>query len=195
MENQELEAKFININKEEIRKRLQVCRAVLVKPEFLQKRIAFYLPKGHEIKGSWARIRDEQDKITMSIKIIDGEGINDQKEICLKIDSFNEGEKFLKTLGCMRKSYQENKRELWKIGDVEIMIDEWPFVDPFIEIEADSEEKIKDVAIKLGFKYEDAIFGSTAIITRKKYGLSEDKINSIPEISFNMKNPYLPNIQ
>lgn len=190
-QNLELEAKFININKDEIRKKLQDCGGVLIKPEFLQKRVAFYFPKGHEIDGGWVRVRDEQDKLTMSIKVVSGTSISDQKEITFKIDKFEEAEKFLKTLGCTRKSFQENKRELWKMEDVEIMIDEWPFVDPFIEIEGDSEEKIKDVAAKLGFKYEDALFGSAAIITQKKYGLSQDKINSIPKISFDMENPYL----
>jgi adenylate cyclase class 2 len=190
-QNLELEAKFININKDEVRKKLLDCGGVLIKPEFLQKRVVFYFPKGHEIDGGWVRVRDEQDKLTMSIKIVSGSGINDQKEVSLKIDNFEEAEKFLKMLGCTRKSFQENKRELWNVGDVEIMIDEWPFVEPFVEVEGDSEEKIKDVAAKLGFKYEDALFGSAAVITQRNYGLSQDKINSIPEIYFDMENPYL----
>lgn len=190
-QNLELEAKFININKDEIRKRLQDCGGVLVKPEFIQKRIAFYFPKGHEINGGWIRVRDEQDKLTMSIKVVSGEAITDQREISLRVDNFEEAEKFLKMLGCTRKSFQENKRELWKVGDVEVMIDEWPFVDPFVEIEGGSEEKIRDVAAMLGFKYENALFGSAALITQKKYGISQDRINNIPEISFAMENPYL----
>ena len=190
-QNLELEAKFININKDVLRKKLQDCGATLVKPEFLQKRVVFYFPKGHEIDGAWARVRDEQDKITMSIKVVSGDKINDQKEISLKIDNFVEAEKFLKMLGCTKKSFQENKRELWKMGEVEIMIDEWPFVEPFVEIEGNSEEEIKEAATKLGFIYENALFGSAALITQKKYGISQDRINSVPEISFDMENPYL----
>ena len=44
----EYEATFVNINKDEIRKRLKDSGAKLIKPEFLQKRVNFnpskYLP-------------------------------------------------------------------------------------------------------------------------------------------------------
>ncbi len=65
----EYEATFTNISKEVIRQKLQDAGATLVKPEFLQKRSVFKLPTGHEIKGGWLRVRDEGDKITMSLKI------------------------------------------------------------------------------------------------------------------------------
>jgi adenylate cyclase class 2 len=191
MQNIEYEAKFININKNDVREKLKLLGAQLIKPEFLQKRIALNLPKGYEIKGAWVRVRDEQDKITMSLKIVDRESISDQKEICLKVDNFEEAEKLLVLLGCTKKSYHENKRELWKFNDVEVMIDEWPFVDPFVEIEADSEIKVKEISEKLGFDYSSAIFGATDIICQKKYNISLDVINKVPEIRFDMENPYL----
>lgn len=191
MENIEFEAKFTNIDKNEIREKLRTLKANLIKSEFLQKRIVFNLPTGHQISGAWVRVRDEQDKITMSLKIVSGNKIENQKEICLKINSFEEAEKFLTTLGCTKKSYQENKRELWTMENVEIMIDEWPFIEPFVEIESDSEEKVKKIANKLGFDYSKAIFGATDVITQSKYGLSLDVINTIPMISFEMENPYI----
>ena len=40
----EYEATFVNINKDEIRKRLKNSGAKLIKPEFLQKRVVFYTP-------------------------------------------------------------------------------------------------------------------------------------------------------
>ena len=191
MQNIEYEAKFISIDKDNVRERLKLAGAKLVKPEFLQKRVVFNLPTGHEISGGWLRVRDEADKITMSLKVISGSKIKDQKEICLKIDNFQEAVKFLETIGCNKKSYQENRRELWGFKDVEVAIDEWPFVEPFIEIESDSEDKVKEVAKNLGFNYTQAFFGATDIICQKEYGIPLDVINSIPEIRFDMKNPYL----
>ena len=191
MQNIEYEAKFINIDKDTIREKLKLAGAELIKPEFLQKRVVFNLPTGHEISNGWLRVRDEADKITMSLKVISGSNIEDQKEICLKVDNFQEAVKFLETVGCKRKSYQENKRELWKFKNTEITIDEWPFVEPFIEIESDSEEKVKEVVKNLGFNYAEALFGATDIVCQKKYGIPLDIINSIPDIRFNMENPYL----
>jgi len=188
----EYEATFLNIDKQEMRERLRKIKGKLIRPEFLQKRIVFNLPKGNEIKGGWVRVRDEGDKITMSLKVVDGIGIESQKEICLKIDSLEKAEEFLTILGCEKKAYQENKRELWKIDGIEVTIDEWPFLEPFVEIEGDSEESVKHIAEKLGFDYQKALFCSIDTLYSNKYNLSEDIINNqTPKIVFNMENPFI----
>jgi len=47
----EYEATFPDIKKEEVRGRLTKARAKLIRSEFLQKRVVFKLPEGHEISG------------------------------------------------------------------------------------------------------------------------------------------------
>ncbi len=188
----EYEATFININKEEIRKKLKKVGAKLVKPEFVQKRVNFHLPKGHENENAWMRIRDEQNKITMSYKEINGEKIENQKEINLVIDDFKTGEEFLISIGCQRKSYQETKREIWELDGVEICIDEWPFLEPFVEVEGKSEKEVKAVSEKIGFDYSKALFCPAGDIYSKKYNISSQVIsNKISKITFGMKNPFL----
>lgn len=188
----EYEATFSNIKKNNVRKKLKEAGASLVKKEFLQKRVVFNLPKGHELRGGWLRVRDEEDKITMSLKIVDGNKIENQKEICIQVDNFRQAELFLITIGARKKAYQESKRELWKLNNVEITIDEWPFLEPFVEIEGKSEESIKKMCKKLGFDYKKALFCSVDHLYSRKYGISEDKINNeTPEIIFNGKNPFL----
>jgi adenylate cyclase class 2 len=108
----EYEATFSPVNKDEMRARLTKAGATLVKPEFLQKRQNFYLPSGYEIVGGWLRVRDEQDKVTMSLKIVDGQAIENQHEICVEINNYETGLKFLKAIGCRSKAYQESRREL-----------------------------------------------------------------------------------
>jgi len=187
----EYEATFPNIDKERIRTTLRKINAELVRPEFLQKRVVFNLPSGHEISGGWVRVRDEGDKITMSLKIVDGAKIENQKEIFLNINDFNAAEELLTNLGCERKAYQESKRELWMIDDVEITIDEWPFLEPFVEIEGKSEKEVKLIADKMGLDYSKAIFCSVATLYSKKYNLSEDIINNkTPRITFDDNNPF-----
>jgi adenylate cyclase class 2 len=188
----EYEAKFYPVNKDEVREKLKKSGATLVRPEFLQKRVTFNLPKGYAKRHTWVRIRDEGNKITMSYKELVGEKIEDQKELMLVIDNFDTAATFLTSLGCDQKSYQENKRELWSLEGADISIDEWPFLEPFIEIEGDSEEKVITVARKLGFDWNLAIFGATHIMTSMKYGIPEDVLNAdIPRIVFDMPNPYL----
>jgi adenylate cyclase class 2 len=186
----EYEAKFLNINKDKIRTKLKEIGAKLVQAEVLQKRVVFELPKGHEIKGGWLRVRDESDKVTMSLKVVDGEKIKNQKEICLEVDNFDEAVAFLLSIGCIKKSYQETKRETWASDDIEITIDEWPFLEPFIEIEGGSEEKVKLFCEKIGFDYSKAIFCSVDTIYNLKYGVPFEVVNQVPQIIFDMENPF-----
>lgn len=188
--NIEYEATFTNIDKNEIRQRLKNTGATLVKPENLMVRSVFELPSGHEIKGGWLRVRNENDKITMSLKIVDGDKIEDQKEICLKIDNFEEGIKFLELIGCEPKAYQESKRELWLLDDVEITIDEWPYLEPYVEIEGKSEDAVKNVSAKLNFDYNQALFCSVDTLYNNKYQVGIDYINNTRRICFNEPNPF-----
>jgi len=190
--NIEYEATFVDINKNTARTRLKKARAKLIRPEFLQKRFVYHLPQGHEIKGGWARIRDEGDKITMSLKIINGNKIDDQKEINLRIDNMEKAREFLKTLGCREKAYQETKREIWRLAGVEITIDEWPFLEPFVEIEGDSKKSVEQASKKLNFDYQKAKFCAIGQLYREKYNITLDLIdNRTPKLIFDMKNPFV----
>ncbi len=188
----EYEATFAKIDKDEVGKKLHSVGATLEKEEFLQKRSVFHLPEGNHLPGGWMRVRDEGDKITMSVKVVDGDEIHHQKESCLVVDCFEEAETFLQTIGCKRKAYQETLRELWLLDDVEVTVDTWPFLEPFIEIEGPSEESVRAAAEKLGVDWSKAIFGAVDVLYSEKYGVTKDQINNeTPEILFNMKNPFL----
>ncbi|MEI6886646.1 MAG: CYTH domain-containing protein [bacterium] len=190
----EYEATFLEVNKDEVRAKLLSVGAKKQYDEFLQRRQNFNFPKGHEIEGGWVRVRKEYGKTTMALKIVKVDGrIDEQKEIQLNIDNFENACELLETLGCKRKAFQESKRELWTIDDVEVTIDEWPFLYPYIEVEGNSEEAVKQVSIKLGFDYSKAYFGSIDGLYQKKYNIPLERINEeTPEILFSMeKNPFI----
>ncbi len=127
----------------------------------------------------------------MSLKVVDGNRIHNQKEIQLTVDNFEEARNFLTNIGCEEKAYQESRRELWEMDGVEITIDEWPFLEPFVEVEGRSEEQVKAVSEKIGFDYSRAKFCSVDTLYNEKYGISIDRINNhIPKILFEMENPF-----
>jgi adenylate cyclase class IV len=99
---------------------------------------------------------------------------------------------FFKDLGYEQKSEQESLRETWEKDGVEVMMDTWPFLETYIEIESDSESRVKALAVELGFKWSEARFGaSLAPIVKEKYGLSENEVNNnTPKIVFGEKNPF-----
>lgn len=188
----EYEATFSNVDKDDIRLRLQKADASLSKAEFLQKRSVFHLPSGNHIEGGWLRVRDEGDKITMSVKVVSGNKINDQKELCLQVDNFQEAVIFLQTIGCRLKSYQETKRELWLLNGTEITIDTWPFLEPFVEIEGNSEEVVRSTSELLELDWNKAKFCAVDVLYAEKYEITTDRINNhTPEIVFGMSNPFV----
>ncbi len=187
----EYEATFTDVDKDEVRGRLKVAGATLVRPEYLQKRIPFHLPKEKRSGDAWLRVRDEGDKVTMSLKVVDGDKIENQKETCLTVNSFDDAVSLLEAIGCEPKSYQESKRELWQLDDVDITIDEWPFLEPYVEVEGKSEEAVRSVSEKIGFDYGKALFCAVGTLYQMKYNIPDNEINTAKKIVFNMENPFI----
>ncbi len=188
----EYEAMFMNINKEEIISKLKEIGAELVKPETLMKRKTYWLPKELEEKDGYFRVRDEDaGKITMTLKLSEGTGIESDREAEIEVKDFEQACNLVENLGMKQKAFQETKREIWELDGVEIMIDTWPFIPTYIEVEGKSEEEVKEVSEKLGFDWGDAKFGTSVVQAAAFYGISAEDINNkIPKIIFDMENPF-----
>ncbi|MBP5656861.1 class IV adenylate cyclase [Candidatus Saccharibacteria bacterium] len=182
----EIEAQFLDINKDEIRAKLKKLDAELVKPEVLMRRTVFYTGE-----HSFARVRDEGDKIVMTYKnVSDDHSILGTKEVNIEVNDYDDAILFLRGCGLKVKARQETKREIWKLGKVEICIDTWPWIPTFMEIEGPSEKSVWDTAKKLGFSKQEAKFGSVDTTYQCYYGIDTDTVNMhTPEILFDMKPP------
>ena len=182
----EIEAQFLDIDKTKIRKKLKEIGATLVKPEVLMRRTVFDTGI-----NTFARVRDEGDKIVMTYKnVSDENSIMGTKEVNLTVNDYDDAVLFLESCGLQPKAYQETKREIWALDKVEITIDTWPWLPTFMEIEGPSEKSVWDTATKLGYTKEQAKFGSVDSTYRHYYGIDEDIINlHTPKILFDMEPP------
>jgi adenylate cyclase, class 2 len=179
----EFEAKFLGVDFGSIRRQLKKLGAKRVKPETLMRRVVFEPPKTME--GGWCRVRDEGDKITLSLKQVSGDRIHDQREVCLEINDFDQGVRLFESLGAKRKAYQETKREIWVLGGAEICLDTWPGLNPYMEIEGKNERAVKAAAKQLGLDYSKALFGSADMIYERELGIPRHVINNeISEVTF-----------
>lgn len=176
----EIEAKFLNVDKENIRKLLKNIGAELVAPERLMNRAVF----DGKRKSEYYRVRNEGSQITMSFKREEKRSIEGMKEICLTVDSYNNAVEFLTSLAGKPKALQETYRESWIKDGVEIDIDTWPWIPSFIEIEGKSAEAVEGIADKLGLKMVDAKYGSVGIAYRQVFDVTDEDINDMPEIKF-----------
>lgn len=187
----EFEVKIPNIGIDEIRRRLRENGAVLQQPRSLHRNITFHLPEGREIKGAWMRVRDEGDKITMSLKV-GASKIDEQLEYYFIAQNSDDAVKFLKLLGAYEKARTEKYRETWMLEGCEVVMDEWPFLEPLAEIEGPDEKTVLKIAAMLGFKSGELKVCQTAAFYREKYGIEEDIVNNdMPLIIFDMENPFL----
>ena len=83
-------------------------------------------------------------------------------------------------------SYQETLREVWENKEVEIVIDTWPCLQNYIEIEARNEEIVKKYAKLLNFDFDkEAFFGGVVVLYEKQYSIPQKITNNIPLIQFN----------
>ena len=182
----EIEAQFLDIDKETMRVKLKEIGAKLEKPEVLMRRVVFYTGE-----HSFARVRDEGDKIIMTYKnISDEHSILGTKEVNVEASSYDDAILFLRGCGLEIKARQETRREIWKLDEVEICIDTWPWIPTFMEVEGPTEKSVWEVAKELGFGKDQAKFGSVDTTYQRYYGVDPDIVNlHTPEILFDIEPP------
>ncbi|MCA9328444.1 CYTH domain-containing protein [Candidatus Saccharibacteria bacterium] len=182
----EIEAKFLDVNHDDIRVKLKEIGAQQVQPLRLMRRKNFDFPdlRLEKEKVGWVRVRDEGDKVTLSYKQLNDRTLHGTKEVSVEVNSFEETCKLLENIGLTEQSYQETKRESWVLGSSEIELDIWPWIKPFIEIESSDEKTLRDMVEKLGLKFEDAVHGSVEIAYQAEYDVTEDEVDHWKEILF-----------
>lgn len=181
----EIEAKWLNINHDEMREVLKANGAELVQPErFMTRKVYDYEDHRLEQQGGWVRVRNESDKITLSYKQLNDRTLYGTKEVNVIVDDFDRTCSFLESIGLKNYALQETKRESWEIDGTEIELDTWPWIPTFMEIEAKSEEKLKEVAAKLGLDLSAALHGSVEVAYQAVYDVTEEEVDSWSEITF-----------
>ena len=184
---EEIEVKFLNINIEEIEEKLKAIGAQRI-GEFFQRWKSYDYPDWRlDKKGAWLRLRDEGDgRVTLSFKqrlgVTDHSGTNDtgMEEVEVIVDDFEKTSLIMEKLGFVEKHYAEKKRISWSKDDTKFDIDSYPELEPYLEIETSSWEKI-DAAIKdLGLNPEDKkIFSAN-----QAYAIKGIEVAKLQKISF-----------
>ena len=186
----EIEVKFPQIDIEDMRERLQKAGAVCEQPMRLMRRV-YMQTKYQREHHTFLRVRDEGDKITLAYKqradhaasTIDG-----TKEIEVEVSDFEKMIEIIRLLNLPPVTYQETRRETWKLGEAEIVIDEWPWIKPFIEIEAPNETLVREAADKLGLDWADVMIRQIDYIYMLEYDFAPDMhaLQDIDDIRFEL---------
>lgn len=109
--------------------------------------------------SKWIRLRKTGDNTTITIKrIVNGNGeykIDAVSELEIPIPSLEYGKEFLEDLGYFYKRHQSKMRIAYDYKNTEIVIDKWPKISPYIEIEGPTLDEIMEVVYLLGYKDSD----------------------------------------
>lgn len=188
----EFEAKFYPVKKEHCRKKLEDLGARLLVPERKMKTVLGDKRNNHQLDCDYIRIRNEGNLIRLSAKIHAEEGgkLSDQKETDVGVSNFDKTVEILKRSGLKFTYYQEKLRETWEFEGAIVTIDTWPGLEPILEVETISEDKVKEIAEKLGFRWDLRILTAAAEVFAKVYAISIDEVlKKISNITFE-NNPF-----
>lgn len=107
----------------------------------------------------WIRLRQDGDKVELTLKYIYNTAveynIDEVKEIEIVTDDFETANKLIEEMGYYKRKLVEKRRVSYKYNDLSIEIDEWPLLNPYIEIEGNNAQDIYDLALKLGYPKEE----------------------------------------
>ncbi len=176
----EVEYKFLNINKDEIREKLKEIGAELVHEEFKMVRCVFHQSTNPQMKGRNTRVRKEFGKIMLTHKgVPNADGFPDETEV--EVSNFDDTVNILKNSGLNLTSTQESLRETWQKGNVYIMIDTRPFMETYVEVESksESEEDIKNLVQELGLNWEERSLKGITVLYSEKYNKSIDEVRTL----------------
>jgi len=172
----EFECRFINVDAGDMRTRLADAGFKLIQPVHLMRRKIFTLPDTDGMHR-WLRLRDQCEGPTLALKLKGkSTSVSAMQEIEVIIGDFTLMGELLESAGLECSAYEENRREKWEKGMVEVCIDTWPGLEPFAEIEADCEDAVRSAAAELGFDWNNAMFGNVTEVYEKK-GISLDDIH------------------
>lgn len=176
----EIEAKFYPVNKDNFHEKLRQIGARLVGPERKMKRAVFGKEINPQIQGTYARVRDEGDgiiRVSLKTKGVSGGDVKEQKELDFIVSNFEKAREFLTLTGLKESGYQETLRETWEFKNSEIVIDTWPGLEPYTEIESPDEEELQDIVKMLGLCWEEKIITSVSEVFQKVYGWNDEEVS------------------
>lgn len=158
MDDQEREIKFYIQDLEAIAERLRVCGADLTRARTLEINLRLDTPdRSLYTSGRLLRLRqDDRARVTFKENARVEGGVIARTEFEFTVDDFSAARKLFEALGYQVMVIYEKYRRVYRLGDVEVVLDEMPFGN-FVEIEAPNNVLIEGVAQMLGLNWSNGI--------------------------------------
>lgn len=147
--NTECEIRILDVDVDEVINKLNELGAKKVGEYDFKRYVYGIIP---EQKGKFIRLRTDGKKTMLAYKEKSYTSMSSTKELEMEIEDFSKAHMFLKSIGFEENKYIENKRITYSFGEVEIDIDCYPMIPPYVEIEASNEDIVNEFIDKLGLR-------------------------------------------
>jgi adenylate cyclase, class 2 len=171
MNTQEIECRFLEVDKKALIKRLRELKAKNRGEKLLEEKVLYMTDKKWKHGLGFIRIRKSGEEITLTYKEHRKHTVDGAFEIEFGIDDYKKAELFLETIGWGNGREQQKKRHTFVLDGVTIDIDTWPRIPPYVELEGKNETKLKKVAKKLGFDWKEAEFHNARWVIENVYNI------------------------
>lgn len=172
----EVEARWINVDQKKIEAALKKAKAKKVGQFYFREWIL------EQDNAAWrkdrrrVRVRTSGKQHWLTYKANPSWGVSSTQEVEMTVSSPEAAVKFMEAVDVPVSRYQEKKMWQYKLpGDIIVEFSFWPKIPLVVEIEADSEAKVRRGAKLLGLSWQDAIFEDQKAVHSKFYGIDLDK--------------------
>ncbi len=171
MTNQEIECRFLEIDKNALIKKLLELGAHDEGEMMLEETIIYDNDLKWRKENRFVRLRKMGDTIKLSYKEHREHVVGGSFEIELGIDDYKKAELLFQKIGLNPYRHQQKKRHSFKLDGVTFDIDTWPRIPTYVELEGESEDALKKAARVIGYDWKDAVFHNAAWVIENKYNI------------------------
>lgn len=167
--HKEIEARWLNLDPNEMRRRLEKIGALREGSYFFKEWI-FTKPEWKP-KNKRLRVRSDGERGWVTLKTNETFEVASTQEVEMEVSNPELAVELIKATGLPLVRHQEKKRESYELGEICFELDFWPKIPMVLEIEAPTEAGVRTGAELLGLKWEDAVFVDQAYVHRDHYGI------------------------
>ena len=183
MMEKEIETRFLDIDKNELVKKLVSLNAMDKGEEKLQEIIFYDKARSWQGKHKFVRLRKIKDKIKLTYKSNTLQTVDSAREIELEVSDLEKCSELFDHIGLKAVREMEKYRHTFKLGDVSVDIGTWPKIPTYMEVEGPSVESLKNVCSLLGIDWEKRFDGDAREVF-KRYGHNIDDFTMITFAEF-----------
>jgi len=176
MTTQEIECRFLEIDKEALVKKLLELGAEDRGETLLEETIIYDAAGAWKTGNRFLRLRKVGDKIKLAYKEHREHAVDGAFEIEFGIDDYAKAELLFEKIGLVPFRRQQKKRHTLDLKGVTFDIDTWPRIPTYVELEAESEQSLKDAVKSINYDWKNAVFQNAAWVIEEKYGIPVRKL-------------------